>query len=120
MSEKNRIAVLGGAGFLGTRLSYRLDSAGHDYISCDIDVSDKCSQLQFIDVEDLDSLSTLATVTTLVNLAAVHRDDVRPISKYDDVNVNGAVNVCEAARSFGIEKIVFTSSVAIYGFAPPN
>lgn len=120
MSDKNRIAVLGGAGFLGTRLSCRLDSAGHEYISCDIDVSDESSEVQFVDVEDLDSLSTLATVSTLVNLAAVHRDDVRPISKYDDVNVQGAVNVCEAARTFGIEKIIFTSSVAIYGFAPPN
>ena len=53
-------------------------------------------------------------------MAAVHRDDVQPISRYDDVNVQGATNVCEVARRFDIKKIIFTSSVAIYGFAPPD
>ena len=48
----------------------------------------------------------------------MHRDDIRPLSRYDDVNVQGAVNVCEAARENDINKIIFTSSVAIYGFAP--
>jgi nucleoside-diphosphate-sugar epimerase len=31
--------------------------------------------------------------------------------------VQGAVNVCNAARKYSISKIIFTSSVAIYGFA---
>ena len=57
---------------------------------------------------------------TIINLAAVHRDDVRPLSRYDDVNVQGALNVCEAARKHGINRIIFTSSVAIYGFAPAD
>lgn len=56
--------------------------------------------------------------TELVNLAAEHRDDVRPLSLYDKVNVDGARNVCNLARSQGINKIIFTSSVAVYGFAP--
>ena len=71
-------------------------------------------------MEDIDSLDQLAKVSTIINLAAVHRDDVRPLSRYDDVNVQGAKNVCEAARKHGINKIIFTSSVAIYGFAPAD
>jgi nucleoside-diphosphate-sugar epimerase len=51
-------------------------------------------------------------------LAAEHRDDVWPIKLYDEVNVEGAKNVCNLARSSGINKIIFTSSVAVYGFAP--
>ena len=43
-----------------------------------------------------------------------------PLSRYDDVNVQGAKNVCEAASKHGIHKIIFTSSVAIYGFAPAD
>jgi nucleoside-diphosphate-sugar epimerase len=37
---------------------------------------------------------------------------------YDDVNVTGAENVCSACTKLGIKSIIFTSSVAVYGFAP--
>ena len=59
-------------------------------------------------------------MSTIINLAAVHRDDVRPLSRYDDVNVQGAKNICEAARKHEINQIIFTSSVAVYGFAPTD
>ena len=49
------------------------------------------------------------------NLAAVHRDDVKAESLYHEVNVTGAANVCHVCRAVGIEKIVFASSVAVYG-----
>jgi nucleoside-diphosphate-sugar epimerase len=54
----------------------------------------------------------------LINLAAEHRDDVRPLSLYYDVNVGGARNICSVAREKDIKTIVFTSTVAVYGFAP--
>ena len=54
----------------------------------------------------------------IVNLAAVHRDDVRDKSLYYDTNVEGTRNVCQVATEKGILRIVFTSSVAVYGFAP--
>jgi nucleoside-diphosphate-sugar epimerase len=54
----------------------------------------------------------------VVNLAAEHRDDVNPRSLYDEVNVTGAENVCNICVKLGIKKLIFTSSVAVYGFAP--
>lgn len=53
-----------------------------------------------------------------MNLAAEHRDDVTPRSLYDTVNIEGARNVCDYCRRSNIRQIIFTSSVAVYGFAP--
>ncbi len=51
-------------------------------------------------------------------MAAEHRDDVRPLSLYVDVNVGGAKNICTVAREKGVQTIIFTSTVAVYGFSP--
>ena len=115
-----KIILFGGSGFVGTNLTKKLkdksiSSIVYDkrkpvldceYVKCDVTSLDKPSKNQHADI--------------VINLAAEHRDDVTPISKYYDVNVNGAKNVCEYATSVGAKKIVFTSSVAIYGFAKPN
>ena len=51
-----------------------------------------------------------------MNLAAVHRDDVRD----KKTSVTRMENVALACEEKGIEKIVFTSNVAVYGFAEPG
>lgn len=58
--------------------------------------------------------------SSVVLLAAEHRDDVSPSSLYYDVNVQGTRNVLEAMDKQGIKKLVFTSSVAIYGLNKQN
>jgi nucleoside-diphosphate-sugar epimerase len=71
------------------------------------------------DVRDRTALcSAFVNAKALINLAAEHRDDVHPIQDYYDVNVDGAENTIFAARRLSINTIVFTSSVAVYGFAP--
>tara|TARA_B100001057_G_scaffold463575_1_gene517663 strand:- start:1447 stop:2439 length:993 start_codon:yes stop_codon:yes gene_type:complete len=112
-----RIAIIGGAGFLGTRLSKRFKKKNIIHNNYDIDLSNKENNSIYCDVENVDSLTKFKGVDVIINLAAVHRDDVRPLSRYDDINVQGAKNVCEAASKHDVNKIIFTSSVAIYGFA---
>jgi len=114
------IAIIGGAGFVGTRLASRFKVSAIEYSIFDIDHIKLLENMIYLDVEDLESLDNIEGATSIINLAAVHRDDVRPLSRYDDVNVQGAVNVCDAARKHGIDNIIFTSSVAIYGFAPAD
>lgn len=117
MSERFT-AIIGGNGFVGSRLARRFEVSEQAYRVLDIDDSSGASGVSYADVCDLSSLDCLEGADVIINLAAVHRDDVRPISLYDEVNVGGAHNVCRAAVKFGINRIIFTSSVAVYGFAP--
>jgi nucleoside-diphosphate-sugar epimerase len=114
------ITIIGGSGFVGTRLAGRLVAAGHAVTIADKNDSAAFPRLRvYADVREPATLNAaLRGADAVVNLAAEHRDDVTPRSLYDDVNVGGAENVCSACAKAGVKKIVFTSSVAVYGFAP--
>jgi len=116
--EKRPIYIIGGSGFLGSTLTKNLSNKNYDFFICDLYKNN--SAYNYMDIEKPETLRDLIRGGVIINLAAVHRDDVRPLTRYDDVNVQGSVNVCEAARKNGINKIIFTSSVAIYGFAPAD
>lgn len=108
------IHIIGGAGFVGSRLAQVLDAQ-----STPFDIFDKALDGEsYCDVTMPESLASLPPAEVVINLAAEHRDDVTPRSLYDDVNVEGARNVCDYCRRNGTRQIIFTSSVAVYGFAP--
>lgn len=115
------INIIGGSGFIGTRLVHRL--CHNKKLS--VRITDKTQSIAhsdlvtLADVRSIDQLrACISEASVIVNLAAEHRDDVRPLDLYDDVNVGGAKNICAVAREKGVQTIIFTSSVAIYGFAP--
>jgi nucleoside-diphosphate-sugar epimerase len=114
-----RIVVFGGSGFIGTRLVPRLIALGHDVLITDIAPSQNYPRLfHHCDIRNARAVrEACAGADVIYNLAAVHRDDVRPRSLYREVNVGGAANTCAAASANRIDRIVFTSSVAIYGFS---
>lgn len=114
------INIVGGSGFIGTRLSTLLKREGVEFKIVDKAISGTFpSQTVLADVRSVAALeSAISDNAILINLAAEHRDDVRPLSLYDEVNVQGAINLCAVARQKGVSKIIFTSSVAVYGFAP--
>jgi nucleoside-diphosphate-sugar epimerase len=116
----NKLVIFGGSGFVGTRLINRINQEEVDNLKIvDIACSKDYSQFySFGDIRNLDSFSHLVPEgAILINLAAEHRDDVYPKSLYDQVNVHGAHNLCKIATEKKIKKIIFTSSVAVYGFA---
>jgi nucleoside-diphosphate-sugar epimerase len=115
------ICIVGGSGFIGSRLTTDLRAGGSRVRVVDIVAPGLDTEYNPGDVRDLTSLvDAMANCGAIVNLAAAHRDDVRPRRLYDEINVEGARNVCKAAEAHGIGTIVFTSSVAVYGTAPEN
>ncbi|MGH6884464.1 MAG: NAD-dependent epimerase/dehydratase family protein [Geminicoccales bacterium] len=113
------IGVIGGSGFIGTALVRALKQSGHE-----VRIIDRAPSKAYpeawteVDVRDRAALTTaVAGCTTLYHLAAEHRDDVRPATLYHDVNVTGAEHVCAAAAARRIDRIVFTSTAAVYGAA---
>ncbi|MBB6480736.1 NAD-dependent epimerase/dehydratase family protein [Spirochaeta isovalerica] len=120
--KKNMISIIGGSGFIGSRLCRRLSDAGLPFQILDKNISpffpDQTIQM---DIRDINSFrEALRDTHTVINLAAEHRDDVTPKSLYDEVNVNGAENLVALCDELSIENIIFTSSVAVYGFATPG
>lgn len=108
--------VIGGSGFVGSQLIPQLQPTWN-VINLDKADSSKFSSITHImDVREPDSfMHHMQGVDTVVFLAAEHRDDVTPASLYFDVNVQGMRNVLASMDQYGVRRIVFTSSVAIYG-----
>ncbi|MDC1283458.1 NAD(P)-dependent oxidoreductase [Amylibacter sp.] len=116
-----KITIIGGSGFVGTNLCRRLSLKQQDFEIIDLKMSNQFPEkCKIADVRDIDSLRHTITGDVVVNLAAVHRDDVREKSEYQRTNVDGAENVALVCSENGINKIVFTSTVAVYGFAEPG
>lgn len=112
-----KIAITGGSGFIGSVLMDRLSKSGHDVFWLDIRPSKAFPDRgSIVDVTDEEKLcKALEGVDIVYHLAAEHRDDVRPIQKYYDVNVGGARSLVNACENNHIKTIIFTSTVAIYG-----
>ena len=116
-----KIAVIGGSGFVGTRL---IDLLRKEYEIVNIDKQHSHFHddiTKIADVRYKEQIEPLLNgIELVVLLAAEHRDDVTPTSLYYDVNVEGMKNVLKAMEEHQIYRIVFTSSVAVYGLNKDN
>jgi nucleoside-diphosphate-sugar epimerase len=117
-----KITIIGGSGFVGTRLIDILKKSDFQLQNIDKKQSVFHPEITTIaNVLDKNKLALLLQGTDIVILlAAEHRDDVLPISLYYDVNVQGMKNTLEAMEVNGIKRIIFTSSVAVYGLNKKN
>jgi len=129
--------VTGGAGFIGSHVCERLLRDGHrvwafddlnDFYDPQIkrqnlrEIQALARPFEFIpgDITDaaaLDELFSSVKFDQIIHLAA--RAGVRPSLEqpalYQRVNVEGTVNLLEAARKSGVKKITLASSSSVYG-----
>ena len=116
-----KITVIGGSGFVGTNLCRQLSLKQQDFEIIDLKMSNQFPEkCKIADVRNAETLRDTITGDVVVNLAAVHRDDISDKSEYQRTNIDGAENVALVCKEKGIDKIVFTSTVAVYGFAEPG
>lgn len=124
------VLVTGGAGFIGSNLVRLL---GETYPRYRIRVLDNLTSglrsnlegcaVEFThgDILDKDLLFNVAqdcdTVVHLAAIGSVPRSIEHP-SLTHDANVNGTLNVLEAARSRSVSQVVFASSSSVYGANP--
>lgn len=121
MRSFSKISVIGGSGFVGTHLCQKLADRHIAFEIIDLKQSPRFpDQTTIGDIRDIDSLRQAITGDLVVSLAAVHRDDIRDTSEYARTNVDGARNLAAVCAEKNIRKIVFTSSIAVYGFAAPG
>ena len=129
--------VTGGAGFIGSHVCERLLRDGHrvwafddlnDFYDPQVkrrnlrEIQSLAQPFEFVhgdltDAAALDQLFGSVKFDQVIHLAA--RAGVRPSLEhpalYQRVNVEGTVNVLEAARRTGVKKITIASSSSVYG-----
>lgn len=110
------ITIIGGAGFVGSSLCRQLDAAGMPFEILDLKLSPYFPErTKIVDIRDRDALKVALTGNVVINLAAVHRDDVENVENYYSTNVDGARALCSVCEAKNVKQIIFTSSVAVYG-----
>src|ERR1700689_5414663 len=125
-----RALVTGGAGFIGSPIAPRLVETGHEVVVLDNFFTGSRANLAAIadrvrlvegDIRHLATVEECAAGCEVVfheaAIVSVPFSVERPQESHD-VNIQGTLNVLEAARKAKARRVVFASSAAIYGEEP--
>lgn len=120
------ILVLGGAGYIGSHAVRQLIQAGESVIVVDnletghkeaVHEDAKFYQVDIRDEAALRAVFAENDVEAVMHFCAnsLVGESVHMPIKYFDNNVGGAINVLKVMQAFNVDKIVFSSTAAVYG-----
>ena len=116
-----KLSIIGGSGFIGSHLCKQLENLNIDFEIIDLKKSNDFPQKSIVsDIRNLNSLRQSISGDVVIHLAAVHTDDIKEKSVYFETNVKGTRNILKVCDEKKIQSLIFTSSVAVYGFSKSN
>jgi len=124
--SNKKILVTGGAGFIGSHLCQRLLTEGAEVVALDDFSTGKINNLEKIktritvikgDVRNItDVMKATENCDVVVHEAFPYGAQTRETDKqFVDVGTMGTYNVLVASLEHNVEKVVYASSVAVYG-----
>lgn len=120
-----KLLVTGGAGYIGSIVAQQLLGAGHEVVVLD-DLSRGHRNAvprgaRLIELNLLDEAGTRAALTEgfdgvmhFAALALVAESVAHP-ERYHRTNIVGALNLLDGMRAAGVDRLVFSSTCAVYG-----
>jgi nucleoside-diphosphate-sugar epimerase len=116
-----KVVVTGGSGNIGQYVVRELLQHGHDIVSFDRVASPNPEPNVHYRIGDHEDEGTifelLAPADAVVHLSAIPAPRTHANALVFRTNVMGAYNVCEAAATLGLKKIVATSSINVLGMS---
>jgi len=120
-----QVAVIGGAGYIGSHVAMTLHGAGYDVVVFDNLSTGHAEFLRFGrhvtgdlgDPAALDAFFAANAVRTVMHFAACINvgESVTDPAKYYRNNVANTLNLLDACRKYRVANVIFSSTCAIYG-----
>ena len=127
--ENSSVLITGGRGFIGRALGKLLQRTGYEVVSLDVaspSPSENHSAIRQVlcdltDAIELQRVFEAHPIGRIIHLAAVlptaaQREPLRATH----VNIEGSQNLLEMARRFNVRRMVFGSSLSVYGTCPAD
>ncbi|HEY6428239.1 MAG TPA: aminotransferase class III-fold pyridoxal phosphate-dependent enzyme, partial [Acidimicrobiales bacterium] len=121
----DRVVITGASGFIGSAVARAVQAKGAQIVAL-VEPGSNAKNLQgipdvervVVDIRDAQAVkSAFEGARYAFHLAAIYRLWARDLRIFHEVNVGGTLNVIDAVRAAGCERLVYTSTVGVLGLS---
>jgi UDP-glucose 4-epimerase len=114
-----KVTVTGASGFVGKTVVEKLNSRDIPVLATDIRKIEFSKDIKFVGADILDEqhVDTVVKNSDIIIHHAVSnlRTSIKNPKRNVKININGTMNILEAARKYDIKKLIYSSASSIYG-----